>query len=222
MYSLQVTAVSASIPTTANVTRIPKKTKTKKGNYNIFDPFIFKVVSKKEQQHVLPKWWLTTLCEDKKGCTLVMRVDTCLGANVVVVKGIFWVGAPSCGRWDTSLKSTLGAAFTWLLLCGSSLQITSEVLVPVTFTPAGLQLQWKPKKVTAINTKRHCWVYIFLNKAELDILFPFVTGQINRSAEISILTSFTFWQGKIRNDFFLKTLLDINWNIVIYLCTSII
>lgn len=87
--------------------------------------------------------WLPVF-EEGKGSTfsLCFLVTVCpRGAAVEVVVYILWVLVFSCGRWG--VKRVMKGAVTPGLL-SNSLQVTSEVEVPVLFTP-DLHLGWRIK-----------------------------------------------------------------------------
>lgn len=78
------------------------------------------------------------MLEGERGCTLASVIRMVLDVMVVVVVNSPRVRVCSSAWATVSEETTLlsvGDAFTDVSLCGVSLQMTSDVLVPLIFTP---------------------------------------------------------------------------------------
>ena len=83
---------------------------------------------------------------EEEGCSLALRCVICLVGDVIVVAVV--VNSPGVWAWswcwwpvcDETTLASVGNASTDMSVCDLSLQMTSEVLVPLTCTP-NLHLQ---------------------------------------------------------------------------------
>lgn len=96
------------------------------------------------------------MLEGEKGCTLASVIRLVLDVMVVAVN-CPRVRVCSSGWATVSEETTLlsaGDAFTDVSVCGVSLQMTSDVLVPLIFTP-DLHLQ-RMKGDSRVRNTGHC------------------------------------------------------------------
>lgn len=115
----------------------PYLNKTSKLQVIQFYFFNLRLCHQKIAANVLPMWlpvfggWRDTIS---------FGLTVCPGEDVVVVCA-FWVWVPSCWGWDVKRAIKETTVFDAGVVVTSGLQMTSEVVVPVIFTPADLHLE---------------------------------------------------------------------------------
>lgn len=123
----------------------------------------------------------SVVLEGEEGCTLALRCVICLVGDVMVVAEVVnslrdWVC--TSGSLTVSEETTLpsvGDASADVSVCGNSLQMTSEILVPVIFAP-NLHLQ-RMKGGPRVRNTVHCWA-LFWNHEGWTYSFHFLQGEL--------------------------------------------
>lgn len=157
--NFKVKAISTSSPTVVNVMRIPGK-EEKKISALIPPPSppLHTHLVDLKASCALPKKLL--MLED---FMLVVCTMTFPEGVAVVVVSILWVWLPSCGELGVTGKlretSSFGVEFVvtgLVTTSGSSLQMTSDVVVPFTLIPADLHLEYKQEGPCSYYRKQNC------------------------------------------------------------------